>query len=321
MNFLDREQNYVELYQSCYRPFFDSVPLEYCQGVGGIQLAYRKFLNPNAHASILIVSGRTENMIKYAETIYDFVHAGFQVFAYDHRGQGESGRMIPDAQIGHVEKFSNYALDLEQILKTIGPQKKIYLVTHSMGGAVAICHSQFAHCANHNKINGYVFCSPMLRIESPKYLEALSLCYIKLKCLLGKSQKFYSSPGNIDVPNYGLDLTACMPRLSTYRAVLESNIGLRIGKPSFGWLNESISYLRSLAQVTLKAPYKLLLAGDDTVVDNKRVPHVFTQSPKVFEGVRHELFMADDVTRNELMTDIISFCKEIQAHELPKTHL
>ena len=61
---------------------------------------------------IVVCPGRIESYIKYAELAYDLFHLGFDVLIIDHRGQGLSGRMLPDTHRGHVDNFSDYVDDL-----------------------------------------------------------------------------------------------------------------------------------------------------------------------------------------------------------------
>lgn len=89
---------------------------------------------------IVVCPGRIESYVKYAELAYDLVHMGFDVLIIDHRGQGLSGRMLPDTHRGHVDRFSDYVDDFAAFWQQDvqpGPWRKRYILAHSMGGAIS----------------------------------------------------------------------------------------------------------------------------------------------------------------------------------------
>ena len=113
-------------------------------GKDGIQLAYERYLQPgHEQDAIVLVIGRAESYVKYHELIYDLYRNGYSVFAYDHRGQGLSDRILKgpnDERKGYVDQFDDYVEDLNTLIEDIvapTAPRKIFLLAHSMGGAVA----------------------------------------------------------------------------------------------------------------------------------------------------------------------------------------
>lgn len=109
-------------------------------------IRYKYYEAENAAATVVILHGFTEFMKKYEENIWYFLNMGCNVFIYDQRGHGISGREVNDISLAHINDFFDYVSDLEQIMnEVVLPRFKslpIWLYTHSMGGAVAMLYLQ-----------------------------------------------------------------------------------------------------------------------------------------------------------------------------------
>ena len=114
-------------------------------GEADIQIYYKIFEQKNSEKAIVISSGRTEAAIKYKELIFDLFKNGYSIYIHDHRGQGLSGRMTEDPEMGYIDTFQFYIDDMkyfyEQFLKP-KRYKKTYLLAHSMGGAIGMTISR-----------------------------------------------------------------------------------------------------------------------------------------------------------------------------------
>ena len=83
-----------------------------------------------------VSGGRGDFIEKYLETLAHWHRQGWHVSAFDWRGQGGSGRLSQNAQVGHANDFAPWIDDLAKIFtqwkaKTKGPH---VIVSHSMGG-------------------------------------------------------------------------------------------------------------------------------------------------------------------------------------------
>lgn len=134
------EVDLVSVYATAIQPFWqNSVQQGMFAGVGNVDIAYAYVLHPQALGAVVISSGRIESLIKYKELVYDFYQNGYSVFIHDHRGQGLSGRMLDNPQIGYVASFSDYVADFKQFVDEVVIKKthhKPELLCHSMGGAI-----------------------------------------------------------------------------------------------------------------------------------------------------------------------------------------
>ena len=135
------EANFAELNQSVIQPFWQNqVQKGSLQSSDGLTLAYSYVIPAQAKATILLIQGRTESMMKYHELMWELSQQGYAVFTMDHRGQGLSDRMLENREKGHVEKFQQYVDDQQVFINTVVLSKQtsgqLLLLTHSMGGAV-----------------------------------------------------------------------------------------------------------------------------------------------------------------------------------------
>ena len=110
------------------------------KGLGDLQLYYQYWLPPGELKAILMVAhGFAEHSGRYAHVAEYFVEKGYAVYALDHRGHGKS-----EGERVYVEQFSDYVDDLKMfydIIRRDNPGKKIFIVGHSMGSAIALLYT------------------------------------------------------------------------------------------------------------------------------------------------------------------------------------
>ena len=132
---------------------------------GDMPLYWRADRVEGARAAVTIVHGFTEFSRKYDELCWYFMNMGYDVYVYDQRGHGLSGRETDDASLAHVNSFDDYVNDLDAVIENVvhkySPGLPVYLFTHSMGGAVAVLYM----CRCPDKVSKVLLSSPMV---SPK---------------------------------------------------------------------------------------------------------------------------------------------------------
>lgn len=144
--------------------FFDKT-MNYSELVvkDGMNISYSYLKKERADANIVIVHGFSEFSKKYSEMCWYFYNANYNVFIYDQRGHGLSGRETPDKSLCHVNSFEDYASDLEEFIDlVVAPQsdgKDIYIFSHSMGGMVTLLYLM----GRNDTVKKAILSSPMIR--------------------------------------------------------------------------------------------------------------------------------------------------------------
>ncbi|WP_201495426.1 alpha/beta fold hydrolase [Rubrivivax sp. A210] len=300
-------------------------------GLAGVKLAYAAALVPDARAAVVIVTGRTENLLKYQEVVADLVRLKYSVYVYDHRGQGFSGRLLPDEpQKGHVVQFDDYVEDLQAFIQQVvgqKPHRKLLLLAHSMGGGVASRHLQkypgvFAAAA---------LSSPMHEPNAKILISTDSSCWyfratgwFRSETWAGWLPKPYAHGPYDEKSN---DYTHSPARWAQVLRVEMRYPEVRLGGPTRGWAAEacaaSSTLLSNTAQIV--TPVLVLQAGEDTAVmpegQNEFCAALSRNTgracdgggPQKIEGARHELLIEADRYRVPAMAKILDFFDRSQA--------
>ncbi|HDK43593.1 MAG TPA: alpha/beta fold hydrolase [Desulfobacteraceae bacterium] len=284
------------------------------RGAGGVAIHYAKREIAGEQAALVIVDGRTEYTVKYAELFYDLKDMPWSFYIYDHRGQGLSGRMLQDPQKGYVDNFANYVADLKKFIRTVVKRKRhkrLFILAHSMGGTIAVLYS----IENPGVLNGIILCSPMLQINTAPYpLEIARLLTEGITALGGGDLYIFGGrPYNPARKFAGNDLTHSLARFDLNKRILRQFPGDELGSPTFQWLDESFKGMKEAraGAGSLKTPVLILEGDDDTVVGRKAEDNFCNQAPACtlvhFPGGRHELLMEKDSIRNAVLKRIKKF--------------
>ena len=295
------------------------------KGVGGVKLAYASVVVPEERAAVVIVTGRTENLLKYQEVVADFVRQKYSVYVYDHRGQGFSERLLPaEPEKGHVGDFDDYVVDLQTFVQDVvkrDPHKRLFVLAHSMGGGIATRHLQrfpgvFAAAA---------MSSPMHQPNSTILISPDSSCwYFRLTGLIfgeawagGKARPYSHGPYDETTNEY----THSQVRWARVLQVENELPKVRLGGPTRRWVAEACgasSVLLSGAS-NVVTPVLVLQAGMDTAVTPEGQNEFCAAlakttgrpcdggGPQRIEGARHELLIEADKYRVPAMTKILDF--------------
>lgn len=298
-------------YEIFYYPVFDGVKIRVC--------IWNKQSNLG---TIILQSGRTEFIEKYYEVVKEFIDRGYCVAMFDWRGQGLSGRLSSDPFIGHVNKFSDYEIEFEEILKNVYIDKcpKPWIgMGHSMGGClVASLASQ-----KPDIFDAIILCAPMLSIKMPKLLELTILAIGELS-KIGFRDKAFPTPdwknrkGWHEIPFEENVVTSDLARYKRSGDLIKKNEKLAVGALSIGWGHESIKKTRNLYKSNwtklITIPSLLLNASKDKLVNVIKNQEMCSKIKNIsianIKG-EHELLMEKDSIRNETWKEIDKFLETL----------
>ena len=128
--------------------------------------------------SILFLPGRGDHYEKYLETLDHYASVGWNVTAIDWRGQGGSGRLLTDPNVGHIDDFATWIDDLKPFYAEWAQQKQgpHVVIAHSMGGHLAMRALVEQAIAP----DAVVMSAPMLGIQTGGLPFALNHAFAKL---------------------------------------------------------------------------------------------------------------------------------------------
>jgi lysophospholipase len=305
-------------------------------GRGGLQLAFREFLQPDLateKGAIVIASGRTESMLKYKELVFDLYRAGWSVYIHDHRGQGLSEReraVARTPQKGHVGRFADYADDLRRFIATfvpVGRHRNLFLLAHSMGGAVSALLLEGGG-PEVQRLRAAALSSPMLEIKGLVGLPAdLVSCRVAKDLVKQGKANGYVALGKdwqADAFKPGNPYTSSRARFDRVAAQELAEPKVRLGSATHGWLDQACQGAQRARTQSAKVgtPVLVLVAGADAIVHNdgavqfcrglpKAGPNPGCQGPGggpvVIDGAQHEMFIERDELRRTALNRVLAF--------------
>lgn len=268
------EQEYTARLPQIIRDLDALKTAELIPGAKGTPLYCERYVKEGSRGNIVIVHGFSEFAEKYKEMIWYYLALGLNVFIYDQRGHGLSGREVSDPDLIHVSAFDDYVKDLKTVIDRQvlphGSGLPVYLFSHSMGGAVVALYL-LQHPAAVQKA---VLSSPMI---APKTMH-IPVAVVKRatrQCARrdGWEARFpYTRGFDADV-DFADALDGCKAR---FRSALE----LRIKHPEYRcscatnrWMLESLRVkdriLNRKQAAGVRAEVLILSAGEETVVKNR----------------------------------------------------
>lgn len=275
-------------------------------------------------ATILILHGRTEFNEKYEETADDLVARGFDVWSFDWRGQGLSSRLLEDRQKGHVDDYDVMVEDLRAVIEHVrqvegagGGQRPLVLLSHSMGGLVAMRYL----VSGATDAAAAILSAPLLGIGPGPFPTWLVKVLARLAVWFGQGDGFAVSqrPWRPGADTFEKNVvTTDRDRYAVHQAWFRDKPELVLGGVTWGWLDETIRTCEALfvPRVAARVAIPTLFgqAADDVVVSRSAISRMSGLVPgariKTYARARHELLMERDEVRDAFLADIDAFLKD-----------
>ena len=305
----------AKLYETPGNPIPGEPIVGFLDGYKNVPLRYAVFRAQTnvSKGTVVLLHGRNESIEKYFETIADLTKRGFWVATFDFRGQGGSGRLLPDPRKGHVARFYHYIKDLELFLEQIVlPDTRLpfFLLAHSTGGLIALKAAPRLA----NRIERMVLTAPFVGLSG----QQMSATNVRRLSKLAVFTGFGEVQLNKETAQRSFEdnpLTTDPARFARNQTLAKLHPELSLGPPTARWLYESqktISEIRTpghLASITV--PTLIVAPGNDPIVpfvSQESLSQYFRAAQLVpVPGARHELLQEQDRYRTQLLAAFDAF--------------
>lgn len=262
------ERDYESVWMRDVLGPLDSVPAQEFTNRLGKKVRFRTYIRGAGLPNIVVSPGQSEPMKKYFELVHDIPNANF--YLIDHQGQGESERPLKDPQKCHVRSFQDFVDDftywMDHFVLPETRGEKLYLIAHSMGGAITTRYME-THPDVFHKV---IFSAPMYDIFTKPYPTAVAKSLANLLMLAGRGN--YYAPGK--GPYVSEDDVLGKNPFSHSAARIEMNKylflehDLVVGGVTVRWVNSAFKGMSGIQNVgkKLKMPILLLQAAQDMTV-------------------------------------------------------
>lgn len=309
------EKNFSEDYENLVVPFYKNGKFGDFDGVAGVNVRYAVFEQDNEAGAMVILHGKSESYIKYAEIVYDLHSLGLSCYLIDHRGFGFSERILTDdSQKAYVRRFDDYVDDLKTFIDTVvqsKPHKRIFMLTHSLGGCIASRYLE----KYPEDITAAVLSAPMIQIDTGRYPSAVAYTIASAGTALGLGAEYAIGQGPRDDPWFVENTTThCYARWSKWEEdLIPLHPEIRSGGATYNWVKVCLEagWLALQQADTIDTPLLVFQAEEDSIVRLEGEEELCDKARDCkeiyFHGSRHEILMETDAIRDIALDYIRTF--------------
>ncbi|MDT0595511.1 alpha/beta fold hydrolase [Glaciecola petra] len=322
--FFSDEKTVSQFPNTPYMDMFDGLEKDYYVQADGTNSFYCFAACDEAKGVIVLSTGRSECLHKYAELIYEFKQNGYSTFIFDHRGQGLSSRLTEDSHIGHIGRFDDYVNDMKCLIDEVLPEKlnnigqthlPKYLVCHSMGCAIG---TLFVH-KHPSYFSKLILSAPMFGVQAPvpewfSYFVVSTVVFVR-QILRMPIVYFWGQGKYIDLPFEANTLTNCPIRYKAFRETMTTHADNQLGGMSFEWFKQAIIAMREIRKQasSINTHTLILQAEEEQIVDNNNMSDVAKAMNKsqltIIQKSQHEIFFEKDEARKVALSHIYDFIR------------
>lgn len=276
-------------------------------GAKGVTIFRRTWLPAKVKAVVVIVHGLGEHSGRYGHVADTLVADGCAVYAMDHRGHGRSG----GGPTAYVDRFANVVSDIDQVVEVARreqPRKPVFLLGHSMGGALALSYT-LKHAA---KLSGLILSGPAVALDgAPPMMKPIGKI---LSTFAPRMGLFAIDPAKVSrdpavVADYAQDA------LNAHGKVPARTLGEIVRFVE--WLPLALSVLKLPLLVQHGSEDQLAgVAGSRMVVDKIGSTD---KTLKVYDGLYHEIYNELPADRAQVLADLTAWIGERAGSQREKT--
>lgn len=278
---------------------------------------YWERYTPDAYVGSIVIShGFAESCDKFAEMIYYFVQAGYQVFICEHRGHGRSYRAAEEMWLTHVERFDEYIQDFHHFMIHIVLQnlneKPLFLYAHSMGGAIGARYLELYP----GVFDRAVLTAPMLELDSGNIPMFAAKLYAGYQSFVGNKRKplFIHKPFREDEP-FEEGVATSLARFNYYLNKRINTPYLQNSAATYQWMRESLRTVKQIvnrkncSRVTV--PVLLFQAEHDSLVkpegQNRFISYLANGRLTRIIGSKHEIYRSENEILQPYLDELLQF--------------
>jgi len=311
---VEDEQSFRRKYETRVLPFYRSGRFGEFSGVDGLKIRTVTFDKKDGSGALVILPGKSETYLKYAEFFYDLHELPLTLYAMDHRGMGFSERPLPDRLKMHVESFDHYIEDARTFVETVakaGQHEHMYLFGHSTGALIAALYLE-----NYpNTFLAGILCSPLFDLDVGPVPGFALRAMARLLDRPGRHEEYSLGQKNIKRPDFGNNkISNSYARWSLWEEdIIPNTEAIQFGGVTNHWLRESLMAGRRAVQEAGKitVPLLLLQAEQDSIVKLGAQDRFCRGAPLctkvLIRGAKHEILIEQEDVRTEAIARIKDF--------------
>lgn len=314
---MDNEQAFRSKYETQVLPFYRSGRFGEFAGVGGLKIRYLCFEKKNTTGALVVLPGKSETYLKYAEFFYDLQDLNMSLYSMDHRGMGFSERILPDRLKMHVEHFDDYLQDVRTFLDTVvkaGQPERLFVLGHSTGSLIAALYLE-----NYpEEFQAGVLSSPLFELNAGPAPGFALRALARLFDGPGRHEQYSLGQKNIKrLPFEKNTISHSYPRWSLWeQEIIPNSEAIQFGGVTNHWIRESLMAghraVRGAKQI--KVPVLLLQAEQDSTTKARAQDRFCRRAPLcrkvLMRGAGHEILIEEEDIRAAAIAHIKAFLNE-----------
>jgi lysophospholipase len=316
---MEDDQDFRRKYETRVLPFYGSGLFGEFSGVGGLKIRTVAFEKKDSSGALVILPGKSETYLKYAEFFYDLQELPLSLYALDLRGMGFSERMLPDRLKMHVQSFDHYIEDartfVEDVVKARG-HDHLFIFGHSTGALIAALYLE-----NYPEIfRAGILCSPLFYLNVGPIPGFALRALTRLLDRPGRREEYGPGQRDIKRPDFQNNkISHSYARWSLWEQEIIPDIeAVQFGGVTNHWLRESLVAGHRAVQGAgkINVPLLLLQAGQDSIVGLGAQDRFCRRAPRCakvrIREAKHEIL----IEREDIRTAAIARVKEFLARRL-----